>query len=153
MRCMTLGAMMLVDVVATLGGAATITLGGAAVSTLGDAVSGGVVVSRPAMMSVNWQIAHMCLNLTLAKGGTVCPSCSRRLAAACSVWLCLEAMGTWQWVDRGAMCPRNGTVLWPGYKNGGIGSDLMPVQHSNHWWCAAPMMHGWRGRRRQVPSC
>ena len=53
MRCTTFGAVMLVDVVATLGGAATITLGGAAVSTLGDAVLGGVVVSRPAMMFVN----------------------------------------------------------------------------------------------------
>jgi hypothetical protein len=37
MRHMTLGAVMLVDIVATLGGAATITLGGAAVSTLRDA--------------------------------------------------------------------------------------------------------------------
>jgi hypothetical protein len=82
MRCMTLGAVMLVDIVTTLGGVVTITLGGAAVSTLGDAVSGGVVVSWPAMMSVNWQIARMCLNLALAEGGTVCPSCLRRLAAA-----------------------------------------------------------------------
>jgi hypothetical protein len=55
MRCMTLGAMMLmlVDVVATLGHVATVTLGGAAVSTLGDAVPGGVVVSWLAMMSVD----------------------------------------------------------------------------------------------------
>jgi hypothetical protein len=82
MRCTRLGAVMLVDVIATLGGAATITLGGVAVSTLGDAVSGGVVVSGPAMMFVNLQIAHMCLNLALAEGGTVCPSCLRRLAAA-----------------------------------------------------------------------
>ncbi len=98
MRCMMLGAVMLVDVVATLGGVATVTLGGAAVSTLGDAVSGGVVVSWQAMMSVNWWIARMCLNLALAEGGTMCPSCLRRSAAACSVWLCSEVMGTLQWV-------------------------------------------------------
>ncbi len=45
MRRMTLDAVMLLDIVATLGGAATVTLGGAAVSTLRDAVSGRVVVS------------------------------------------------------------------------------------------------------------
>jgi hypothetical protein len=101
-RCMTLGAVMLVDVVATLEGAVTVTLGGAAVSTLGDAVSGGVVVSWPAMMPVNCQFACMCLNLMLAEGGTVCLSCSRSSAAACSVWSCSKAMGTWQWV--GSRC-------------------------------------------------
>jgi hypothetical protein len=98
MHCMTLGAVILVDLMATLGGAATITLGGAAVSTLRDTVSGGVVVSWPAMMFVNWQIARICLNLALAERGTVCLSCSRRSAAAWSVWSCLETTGTWQWV-------------------------------------------------------
>jgi hypothetical protein len=98
MRHKTLGAAMLVDVVTTLRGATYVTLGGAAVSTLGDSESGGVVVSWPAMMFVNWRIARMCLNLALAEGGRVCLSCLRRLAAAWSVWSCLEATGTWQWV-------------------------------------------------------
>jgi hypothetical protein len=94
---MTLGAVILVDVMATLGGVVTITLKGAAVSTLGDAVLGGVIVSGPFMMFVNWRIARMHLNLALAEGGAVCPSYSRRLAAAWSVWSCSEATGTWQW--------------------------------------------------------
>ena len=51
---MVFGAVMVLDVVATLGGAATGTLGGVAGTTLGDVGSGGGGVSgRPDMIVVS----------------------------------------------------------------------------------------------------
>ncbi len=94
MRCIVAGAVVLVDDVATLGGAATITLGGAAVSTLGDAVWSGVVGGRPVIIAVSWQMACMCHTFLLVEGGIVCPSRSRMSAAAVSVISCSEAMGS-----------------------------------------------------------
>ena len=94
MHRMTLGAVMLVDVTATLVGAATITLGGAAVSTLGDAVWSGVVGGRPVIIAVSWQMACMCHTFLLVEGGIVCPSRSRMSAAAVSVISCSEARGS-----------------------------------------------------------
>jgi hypothetical protein len=54
MRCMTSGAEMLFDVVATLRRVAPGTLGGAELSNLGDAVLGRVVGPEPAIICMIW---------------------------------------------------------------------------------------------------
>jgi hypothetical protein len=75
---MTWGAVMLFDIVATLGGAATATLGGVAVPTLGGAVCLPIIL-------VSLGIMAKCLIFAEAKAGMVRPSCSKRLAAARSI--------------------------------------------------------------------
>ena len=91
------GVVMVLDVVATLGGAATTALGGGAVSTLGDVGRGGGASGWPHIIVESWQIAARCLSLALAIVWIVHPSCLKRLAAASKVLLCSDATGTWQW--------------------------------------------------------
>jgi hypothetical protein len=71
MSCTMSVAEMLFDVVATLRGMAPGTLRGAVHSTLGDTVLGGVIGPGPAIICVNWQIAHMCRSLAPADVGMV----------------------------------------------------------------------------------
>ena len=85
---------MLLDVVATLGGALSGTLGGAAASTLGSVAAGGEEVVVPAIIEVKLRMARMCWSLAAAVSGTVWPRWRRTVAAASSVKLCCEMVGT-----------------------------------------------------------
>ncbi len=78
---MTVGDVMLLEVVATLGDGAP-TLGGAATPTLGNGVLVGGESEGPAMMGVSWRMAFKCFILSLAVAGTVCCSRVMRSAAA-----------------------------------------------------------------------
>ncbi len=94
---MVFGAMMVLNVVATLGGAATGTLGGVAGTTLGDVGPGvGGVLGRPDMIVVSWQIASRCFSLAVAVFGIVRPRRCKRLPAASMVMLFSNMVGTWQ---------------------------------------------------------
>ncbi len=86
------------EVVATLGGAATATLGGVAVSTLGAVGTGNGALGLADMIAVSCQMAARCLILTLAVVGMVPPSCSYMSLAASRVLLFLDKTGIWQWV-------------------------------------------------------
>ena len=70
---MTVGDVMLLEVVATLGDGAP-TLGGAATPTLGSGVLVGGEEEGPAMMAISWRMASKCFSLSLAMAGTVCLS-------------------------------------------------------------------------------
>ncbi len=92
---MTVGAVMLLEVVATLGGGAP-TLGGAATPTLRGGVLVGGESGGPAMMAVSWWMASKCFSLSLIVAGTVCPSWVMRLAAARILLSCSNVTGSWQ---------------------------------------------------------
>ena len=101
-----LGAGMVLDVVATLGGAVFATLGGATVATLGGVASstlgagseGGGMLGAPDIIAVRRWIASRCLILSCADVGTSPPSCCRKAFAASNVASCSEMTGTWQWL-------------------------------------------------------
>ncbi len=93
---MVCGAVMVLNVVATLGGAAIATLGGMAGTTLGDVGSGVGALGWPAMMVVSCRMALRCFSLAVVIVGIACPSCCNRLAAASKVMLCSDVVGTWQ---------------------------------------------------------
>ncbi len=78
---MTVGDVMLLEVVATLRGGAP-SLGGAATPTLGGGVLVGGELEGPAMMVVSWRTASECFSLSLVVAGTVCLSPVMRLVAA-----------------------------------------------------------------------
>ncbi len=92
------GALMVLDIVATLRGAAIATLGGVAGTTLGDVGSGGGALGWPAMMVVSCQMALRCFSLAVVIVGIARPSCCNRLAAVSKVILCSNVVGTWQWL-------------------------------------------------------
>ena len=92
------GAVMVLDVLATLRGAAIATLGGVAGTTLGDVGSGGGALGWPAMMVVSCQMALRYFSLAVVIVGIACPSCCNRLAAASKVMSCSDVVGTWQWL-------------------------------------------------------
>jgi hypothetical protein len=94
---MVLGVMMLLDVVAALGGGVVATLGHGA-TTLGVGASTvGVFVCWPAMIAVSFWIAYMCLIFLADDFGIVPPNTLRRSAAAAMERSCCEETGTWQW--------------------------------------------------------
>jgi len=100
------GAVVLFDVEATLGGAVTATLGGAVTGTLGGvetatlgdvgeglggAVGGGV---GPLQIVVSCWMARICWSFWAAVVGIGSPSCSRMSAAALSVLSSSVMVGT-----------------------------------------------------------
>jgi hypothetical protein len=92
------GDVIVFNMVATLGGAATTTLGDMAVSTL-EAVGMGVgALGCLDMIKESSQMADRCFNLSLAVVGIVPPSCSKMSPAVRRVLSCLDKTGTWQWV-------------------------------------------------------
>jgi hypothetical protein len=95
---MVFGAMIVFDVVATLGGAATTTLGGVAFSTLGAVGTGGGASGCLDMIKESCRMADRCLFFSLAVVGIVPPSCSKMSPATRRVLSCLYKTGTWQWV-------------------------------------------------------
>ncbi len=88
----------MLNVVATLEGAATTTLGGVAVSTLGAVGMGGGASGCPDMTKERCQMVDRCFMFSLAVVGIVPPSCSKMSPVTCRVLSCLDKMGTWQWV-------------------------------------------------------
>ncbi len=94
---MTVGDVMLLEVVATLEGGAP-TLGGAANPTLGGGGLVGGESEGPAMMAVSWQMASKCFSLSLAVAGTVYLNWMMRLAAARMDLSCSNVPGSWQCV-------------------------------------------------------
>jgi hypothetical protein len=95
---MVFGAMMVLDIVANLGGAAIATLGGMAGTTLGDVGSRGGALGWPAMIVVSFRMVLRCFSLAVVVVGIACPSCCNRLAAASKVMSCSNVVGTWQWL-------------------------------------------------------
>jgi hypothetical protein len=94
---MASGVVMLLDVVATLGGGAVTTLGhGATTLEVGASTVCGVVCC-PAMIAVSSWMARMCLILSAVNFGTVPPNTRRRSAAAAMERSCCKVTGTWQW--------------------------------------------------------
>ena len=95
-RRTVLGAVMVFDVVATLGGATIATLGGVAVPTLGAVLTRDGALGSRDMMAESCVIAARCLILALAVVGMVPPSISKMSPTACSVWSFSDKTGTWQ---------------------------------------------------------
>jgi hypothetical protein len=90
--------MMLLDVVATLGGGVVATLRhGATTLGLGASSTVGGVVRCPAMIAVSSWMAWMCFILSAVDFGTVPPNTLRRSAAAAMERSCCKVTGTWQW--------------------------------------------------------
>jgi hypothetical protein len=80
---MALGIVMLLDVVAALGGGVVTTLGhGATILGVGASTVGGSVLCCPAMIAVSSRMARMCMILSANNFGTVPPNNLRRSAAA-----------------------------------------------------------------------
>jgi hypothetical protein len=95
---MVFGAVMVLDVMATLGGAATATLGGAAGATLGDVGSGGGALGWPDIIVVSLRMALRCFSLAVVAVGIACPRCCNRSATASKVLSCPDVLKTWQWL-------------------------------------------------------
>ena len=95
---MVFGAIMMLDVVATLGGAATATLGGVAGTTLGDVGLEAGVLGWPDIIVVSLRMALRCFSLAVVVVEIACSRCCNRLAAASKVLLCSDVVGTWQWL-------------------------------------------------------
>jgi hypothetical protein len=94
---MALGAVMLLDVVAALGGGVVATLGhGATTLGVGTSTVGGFV-HCPAMIAVSSWMARMCLILSAEILVTVPPNTLRRSAAAAMERSYCKVTGTWQW--------------------------------------------------------
>jgi hypothetical protein len=85
-----LGAVIVFEVVATLGGAATATLGGVAVSTLGTVGTGDEASGWADMIAVSCRMADRCFILALAEVGMVPPSCLNMSPATCRVLSCSD---------------------------------------------------------------
>jgi hypothetical protein len=95
---MALGAVMLLDVVAALGGGVVATLGhGATTLGVGASTVGGFI-RCPAMVAVSAWMARMCLILLADNFVTVPPNTLRRSAAAAMERSCCKVTGTWQGV-------------------------------------------------------
>jgi hypothetical protein len=95
---MVLGAVIVFEVMTTLGGAATATLGGVAVSTLGAVGTGDGASGWADMIAVHCQMADRCFILAHAVVGMVPPNCLNMSPTACRVLLCWDKTGIWQWV-------------------------------------------------------
>jgi hypothetical protein len=94
---MALCVMMLLDVVANLGGGVVATLRhGATTLGVGASTVGGFICC-PAMIVVSSWMAWMCLILSLDNFGTVPPNTLRRSAATAMARSCCKVTGTWQW--------------------------------------------------------
>jgi hypothetical protein len=86
--------MMLLDVVATLGGGVVTTLGhGATTLGFGASTVGGVICC-PVMIAVSSWMARMCLVLSAVDFGTVPPNTLRRFAATVIDRSCCKVTGT-----------------------------------------------------------
>jgi hypothetical protein len=94
---MALGVMMLLDVVATLGGGVVATLRHGATNLGVGASTVGGVACCPAMIAVSSLMARMCLILSAVDFGSVPPNTLRRSAAAAMERSCCEVLGTQQW--------------------------------------------------------
>jgi hypothetical protein len=90
---MTVGDVMLLEVVATLGSWAP-TLGGAATPTLGGGVLVGGESEGPAMMAVSWRMASKCFSLSLVVAGAFCLSRVMRSPAARMDLSCSDVTGS-----------------------------------------------------------
>jgi hypothetical protein len=93
---MALGVVMLLDVVATLGGGVVATLGHGATTLRDGASTVGGSVHCTAMIGVSYRMAHMCLIMSADKFGTVPPNTLRRSAATAMERSCCKVTGTWQ---------------------------------------------------------
>jgi hypothetical protein len=94
---MTSGVVMLLDVVAALGGRVVATLGhGATTLEVGVSTVGGSVFCL-AMIAVSSRMACLCLILSADDFGTVPPNTLRRSAVAAMERSCSKVTGTWQW--------------------------------------------------------
>ncbi len=87
---MVFGAMMVLDVVPTLGGVAG--------TTLGDVGLGGGALGWPDIMVVSFRMTLRCFSLAVVVVGIAHPSCCNSSAAASKVTLCSDVIGTWQWL-------------------------------------------------------
>jgi hypothetical protein len=94
---MTVGDVMLLEVVATLEGGAP-TLRGAATPTLGVGVLVGGESEGPSIMAVSWRMASKCFSLSLAVAVTVCLSWVMRSASARMDLSCTNVTRSWQCV-------------------------------------------------------
>ncbi len=92
------GAVIVFEVVATLGGAANATLGGVAVSTLGAVGTRDWALGWADMIAVSFRMADGCFISALAVVDMVPTSCLNMSPAACRVLTCPDKMGIWQWV-------------------------------------------------------
>jgi hypothetical protein len=95
---MALGVVMLLDVVATLGGGVVVTLGHGATTLIVGASTVGGVVCCPAMIAVSSWMAQMCLILSVVDVGTVPRNILRRTVATAMKRSCCKVTETWQWV-------------------------------------------------------
>jgi hypothetical protein len=93
---MVFGAVIVFDVVTTLGGAASATLGSVAVPIRGTGITGDGVSGWPDMIPESCRMADRCFIFSLAFAGMVPWSCSKITPAACRVWSCLGKTGIWQ---------------------------------------------------------
>ena len=94
---MALGIVMLLDVVAALGGGVVATLGhGATTHGVGAFTVGGFVCCL-AMIAVSSRMACTCLILSADNFATVPPNTLRRSAAAAMERSYCRVTGTWQW--------------------------------------------------------
>jgi hypothetical protein len=103
---MTAGDVMLLEVVATLGGGGP-TLRGASTPTLGGGVLVGGELEGPAMMRVSWWMAFKCFSLSLVVAGTVCLSWMMRLEAARMDLSCSDVIGSWKCVGYSCHVSKN----------------------------------------------
>jgi hypothetical protein len=94
---MASGLVMLLDVVAGLGGGVVATLRHGATTLVVGASTVGVSILLLAMIAVSFQMACTCLNLLADDLGTVPPKTLRRSAAAAMDRSCCKETGTWQW--------------------------------------------------------
>ncbi len=94
-----LGDVIVFEVVATLGGAATNTLRGVAVFILGAVgTRDGGASGWANMIAVSCRMAARCFILAFAVVGMVPSSCSNMSPAASRVLSCSDKTGIWQWV-------------------------------------------------------
>jgi hypothetical protein len=103
---MTVGDVILLEVVATLGGGAP-TLGKAATPTLGGGVLVGGELEGHAMMAVSWRMASKCFSLSLVVAGTGCLSRVMRSAAARMDLSCSNVTKSWQRVGYNCHVSKN----------------------------------------------
>ncbi len=94
---MALGLMMLLDVVAGLGGGAVAILRHCATALGVGASTVGVSVCLLAMITVSFWMACKCLIFLADDLGTVLPNTLRRSVAAAMDRSCCKETGTWQW--------------------------------------------------------
>jgi hypothetical protein len=95
---MVFGAVMVLEVMATLGVAAIATLEGVAGTTLRDVGLGDGAMGWPAMMVMSCQMVLRCFSLAVVVVGIAHLSCCNRLAAASKAMSSSDVGGTWQWL-------------------------------------------------------